>query len=294
MIRSMTGFTRESGVYDWGTMILELSSVNHRYQEISPRLPRELASFEPVVTNRLRQGTGRGKMRCTVELHWAAQYRTASLDTELLSNYHEQLSELAATLGNSAPPSLDSLLTLPGVFDSPSRSDRLEEMIRTAMEELLDRAVVNLLEMREVEGANLLAAIEEYLASLGDLVDSLETAWTAKKEEVMNETRARIASLLEGVSLDVDQNRIAQEIVILSDKWDISEEFVRAKSHLGQFKTILNGKESEGRKLDFLLQEMNREVNTIGSKIADAELRWMVVEAKAILEKIREQVQNVE
>ena len=96
------------------------------------------------------------------------------------------------------------------------------------------------------------------------------------------------------MSIEVDQNRVAQEVVILSDKWDIAEEFVRSRSHLKQFAAVLNGKSSEGRKLDFLLQEMNREINTMGSKISDAELRWMVVEAKSLLEKIREQVQNVE
>lgn len=293
MIRSMTGFSRETGVFEWGTLILELSSVNHRYQELSPRLPRELASFEPYITNRLRQGVGRGKLRCSVELRWADQYRTASLNSELLSIYYNQLAELAGRLGSPEPPSLEALLALPGVFDSPSQGG-LEEEIKTALEALLGRAVDNLLQMRATEGASLLLAIREYLASLGALTDSLERAWSIRRDGIIEETRERIAAFLEEASLEADQNRIAQEIVILSDKWDISEEFVRTRSHLRQFESILNAKESEGRKLDFLLQEMNREVNTIGSKIADAELRWMVVEAKAILEKIREQVQNVE
>ena len=294
MIRSMTGFTRETRAFEWGTLTVELSSVNHRYQEISPRLPREMASLEPLITGRLRQGVGRGKIRCSVELHWAPQFRTATLDATVLSNYHAQLAVLAKRLGMGETPSLASLLSLPGVFESPSVLGGIEDELNTALETLLKQAVENLQAMRSTEGANLLHAIEEYLIAFESLVDSLEKTWGPKRDQAVEDMRSRITNLLEGMSIEVDQNRVAQEVVILSDKWDIAEEFVRSRSHLRQFTAVLNGKSSEGRKLDFLLQEMNREINTMGSKIADAELRWMVVEAKSLLEKIREQVQNVE
>jgi len=290
----MTGFTRETRAFEWGTLTVELSSVNHRYQEISPRLPREMASLEPFITGRLRQGLGRGKIRCSVELHWAPQYRTATLDTTVFSNYHAQLAALAKNLGTEDFPSLASLLSLPGVFESPSALAGIEEELNSGLETLLEQSIEHLQGMRAVEGTNLLHAMEDYLASFETLVDSLEAAWTEKRDQAADDMRSRITNLLEGMTMEIDQNRIAQEIVILSDKWDISEEFVRSRSHLRQFKAVLGGKTSEGRKLDFLIQEMNREVNTMGSKVADAELRWMVVEAKSILEKIREQVQNVE
>ena len=294
MIRSMTGFTRESRAFEWGVLTVEISSVNHRYQEISPRLPREMLSLEPLITARLRQGLGRGKIRCSAEIHWAPQFRTALLDATVLSNYHTQLASLAVQIG-TATPSLASLLTLPGVFESPSALSTVEQEIGSALEELLEQAICSLMKMRTTEGGYLCRAMEEYLCSFETLLHSLETSWADKKDYVLEEMKARITGLLEGMLIvEIDQNRIAQEIVILADKWDISEEFVRSRSHLRQFKDVLNGGTSEGRKLDFLLQEMNREINTIGSKIADAELRWMVVEAKSLLEKIREQVQNVE
>ena len=290
----MTGFTRETRAFEWGTLTVELSSVNHRYQEISPRLPREMASLEPLITGRLRQCVGRGKIRCSVELHWAPQFRTATLDATVLSNYHTQLVELTGRLGAGDAPSLASLLSLPGVFESPSVLAGIEDELNTALGTLLEQAIANLQAMRNTEGAHLLHAIGEYLDAFESLIDSLEKAWGGKRGQAVADMRSRIANLLEGMSMEVDQNRVAQEVVILSDKWDIAEEFVRSRSHLRQFSAVLNGKSSEGRKLDFLLQEMNREINTMGSKIADAELRWMVVEAKSLLEKIREQVQNVE
>ena len=290
----MTGFTRETRAFEWGTLTVELSSVNHRYQEISPRLPREMASLEPLITGRLRQCVGRGKIRCSVELHWAPQFRTATLDATVLSNYHTQLVELTGRLGAGDAPSLASLLALPGVFESPSVLAGIEDELNTALGTLLEQAIANLQAMRNTEGAHLLHAIGEYLDAFESLIDSLEKAWGGKRGQAVADMRSRIANLLEGMSMEVDQNRVAQEVVILSDKWDIAEEFVRSRSHLRQFSAVLNGKSSEGRKLDFLLQEMNREINTMGSKIADAELRWMVVEAKSLLEKIREQVQNVE
>jgi len=294
MIRSMTGFTRVTRSFEWGTLSLELSSVNHRYLEISPRLPREMASFEPLIAAKLRQGAGRGKLRCSADIHWAPQLRTASLDADLLSHYYSQLAELAPRLDGASPPSLGDLLSLPGVFESPERSAVVEEELRIGIESLLDEALQGLLRMRSDEGGNLRLAMEGYLESFERLVDALETSWAEKRDRILEETKSRITTLLAEASPEVDQGRVAQEIVLLSDKWDISEELVRSRSHIRQFEKVMNGRDSEGKKLDFLLQEMNREVNTIGSKVADAELRWMAVEAKAVLEKIREQVQNVE
>jgi len=163
-----------------------------------------------------------------------------------------------------------------------------------ALEEIVGAGIQNLAGMREKEGVNLRRAIEEYLDTFESLIDSIEKYWNGKKGELFDELRKRVTLLLEGVTTEADQGRVAQELALMGDKWDISEEFVRSRSHCRQFRAILKGPSSEGRKLDFLIQEMNREVNTMGSKITDAELRWMVVEAKTLLEKIREQVQNVE
>lgn len=294
MIRSMTGFTRESRNFEWGTLTIEISSVNHRYQELTIRLPRELASFESAIGGLLRSGLGRGKVRFFAEISWAPMYRALAIDGDVLRNYYTQILSLSDELGTGQKPGLPSLLSLPGVLDSPSVLSMVEGQVGGALEEIVGTGITSLAGMREREGENLRRAVDGYLSSFESLVGSIEKYWTGKKEELFEELRKRVTLLLEGVTTEADQGRVAQELALMGDKWDISEEFVRSRSHCRQFRTILEGPSSEGRKLDFLIQEMNREVNTMGSKITDAELRWMVVEAKTLLEKIREQVQNVE
>jgi len=294
MIRSMTGFTREIRVFEWGTLTIELSSVNHRYQEISIRLPREMASFEPAVSGIIRSGLGRGKIRLHGEISWAPRFRAFVIDRDVLSGYYSQLLTLSGELGETSKPSLSSLLSLPGVMDSPPVLAMVEKEVGEALDDVIGSALGNLSGMREKEGGHLLEAITGYLDSFEEMISSVETYWNSKKSDLFEELRTRVTALLEGVTSEADQGRVAQELAIMGDKWDISEEFVRSGSHCSQFRSILAGHSSEGRKLDFLLQEMNREVNTMGSKITDADLRWMVVEAKTLLEKIREQVQNVE
>lgn len=294
MIRSMTGFTRESKSFDWGALTVEISSVNHRYQELSLRLPREMAFFESVIGSMIRSGLGRGKIRLLAEISWAPRFRAPTIDKGVLSDYYTQLRSLSVELGTSFSPSLTSLLSLPGVMDSPGVFSMVEREVGEALDEVIGRAILSLSAMRENEGKSLRLVMEKYLLSFEELVSSIEKYWEEKKVILFEELRGRITTLLEGVISEADKGRVAQEMAIMGDKWDISEELVRSRSHLKQFCYILEGPTSEGRKLDFLLQEMNREVNTMGAKITDASLRWMVVEAKTLLEKIREQVQNVE
>ena len=294
MMRSMTGFARETMGFQWGNLTLEISSVNHRYQELSLRLPREMASFESLMGGMLRSRLGRGKIRLHAEIAWAPQYRAVALDGSVLKDYYRQVREIAGELECGEAPQLSSLLSLPGVFDSPAVLSLVEREVGEALEDLLDKAAGGLREMREREGAHLQEALEEYLRQFENQVGAIETYWEGMKEQSLADLRERLNTLLSGISQEADQGRIAQEVVLMGDKWDISEEFVRSRSHIRQFRSVMAGKNSEGRKLDFLVQEMNREVNTMGSKITDANLRWMVVEAKTLLEKIREQVQNVE
>ena len=294
MLRSMTGFSRESESFEWGTLTIEISSVNHRYQELSIRLPRELSSFEPLVGAMLRAGLGRGKIRFVGEIGWAPHFKALHIDGAVLKNYFAQLSSLSKELKIGQAPNLSSLLSLPGVLDSPSVLSAVEGQVGEALEALVKKGASRIQEMRQKEGNMLLKAMEEYLVSFETLVDSIESYWEKKKGELFEQYRKKVALLLEGQTTEGDQTRVAQELALLGDKWDISEEFVRSRSHSAQFRAILEGKTSEGRKLDFLIQEMNREINTMGSKITDAELRWMIVEAKTLLEKIREQAQNVE
>jgi uncharacterized protein (TIGR00255 family) len=148
--------------------------------------------------------------------------------------------------------------------------------------------------MKKSEGAKLADAVGADLRDFERLFHALSERWDSASSEALEALRARVEKVMERFALEIDQNRVAQEVSLLADKWDVSEELARLSAHIAKFREIASGKESEGRKLDFLIQEMNREVNTMGSKVGDAEFRWMVVEAKSCLERIREQMQNVE
>jgi uncharacterized protein (TIGR00255 family) len=150
------------------------------------------------------------------------------------------------------------------------------------------------MEMKKSEGAKLQKIVESDLQEFEGLVRALSRRWNEASSESLESLKTRIEKVMERFDLEIDQNRIAQEISLMADKWDVSEELARLSAHISKFKEVTSGKDSEGRKLDFLIQEMNREINTMGSKVGDAEFRWMVVDAKSCLERIREQVQNVE
>ena len=298
MFLSMTGFGRASRALQWGTVTFEIVSVNHRYQEISVRLPKEISSFESIIVVSLRSLLKRGKIRLSAEINWAADFKTAKIDAAALRSYHDQIQEVAAGL-NAPPPNLTDLLDLPGVCDfsysrlrekSGENADESDGLWKS----LTSEAVDSLMEMKKSEGEKLFSAVEEELTSLERLCAALSERWTLASEEAFSALKNRIEKVMERFNLELDQNRIVQEVSLLADKWDVTEELSRLTGHISKFKEIASGQKSEGRKLDFLTQEMNRELNTMGSKTSDAEFRWMVVEAKSSLEHIREQIQNVE
>ncbi|MDR1649364.1 MAG: YicC family protein [Synergistaceae bacterium] len=291
MFLSMTGFGRAAREFPWGTAAFEITSVNHRYQESAVRLPKELASLESRIIASLRSSLKRGKIRFTAEIAWAPGFRAAKLDEEALASYYTQLKGLAGRLGVPAALDLASLLALPGVCGSPDASGEGEA---EAWDALLEEAVSALMEMKKSEGAKLAKAVDSDLKEFARLIDALSARWDAASTEALDALRTRIEKVMERFGLEIDQSRVAQEISLLADKWDVSEELTRLSAHIAKFGEIASGKESEGRKLDFLIQEMNREVNTMGSKVGDAEFRWTVVDAKSCLERIREQIQNVE
>jgi uncharacterized protein (TIGR00255 family) len=294
MFLSMTGFGRASLPFAWGTVTFEIASVNHRYQEINVRLPKEMASFESLIVASLRSALKRGKIRLTAEIDWAGEYKTAKLDTEALCSYYNQLREMAGRL--KAPPvsDLTALLALPGVCDSPRFYEENREEQGKFLETLTVDAVNALMEMKRSEGAKLREIVESDLREFEELVRALSEQWSKASSEALESLKTRIEKVMERFDLEIDQNRIAQEVSLAADRWDVSEELARLSSHIWKFREITSSKDSEGRKLDFLIQEMNREVNTMGSKVGDAAFRWMVVDGKSCLERIREQIQNVE
>jgi uncharacterized protein (TIGR00255 family) len=295
MFLSMTGFGRASRVFSWGTVTFELTSVNHRYQELSVRLPKELSSLEASITSSLRASLKRGKIRLSAEIDWAGGYKAEKLDVEVLRSYCARLQEAFGLRGSPSLSDLAPLLTLPGVCDA----SRIEKEGRGEGEKEiwghLTAAVAEaLMEMKKYEGAKLEAAVRSELQEFERLVRALSERWNESSSEALEALKTRIEKIMERFGLEIDQNRVAQEVTLLADRWDVSEELARLASHVSKFREIASGAESEGRKLDFLIQEMNREVNTMGSKVGDAEFRWMIVDAKSCLERIREQIQNVE
>ena len=293
MYVSMTGFGQASHKAEWGKITLELSSVNHRYQEISIRLPRELASMEPWLHNRLRGIYRRGKLNARLEITWAAQFVAVAINEELLVNYYGKLWRIRERIGAPRDISLDALINMPGVLDASERRS-IDEEATEILTVLVERAGSNWNRMRRDEGAHMKEAIEEYIADVERGMSEIATLWQRTRDAAFEAMKTRVTAALGALGFSADESRFAQEAVIYADKWDISEEIDRMTSHIAKFREIGDADESEGRKLDFLVQEMNREVNTINSKTASAEIRWIAVEVKSSIERIREQIQNLE
>lgn len=297
MYTSMTGFGGAEADREWGTVKLEISSVNHRYQEISVRLPKDLSSFEPWFHQKLRAKFRRGKVSARLEMIVAASAQIGSLNREAITAYYNELAEIRDELHRSTRDiPIESLLSLPGAVDSRGASiasgmDDIGELL----EGLLDEAAERWNEMRAAEGAHLKAAIDEHLSALESIVGDISSKWKGAKDAAYDAMMERFKRALEASGLSpLSDDRAAQEAVIIADRWDIAEELARLASHIAKFREIGGSDEPVGRKLDFLVQEMNREINTISSKTADADIRWIAVEAKTAVERMREQIQNLE
>jgi uncharacterized protein (TIGR00255 family) len=290
----MTGFGRAARECEWGTAVLELSSVNHRYQDITVRLPREMYSLEPWFHQKLRGVFRRGKVQLRAEVTWAASTLAVSINREVLMKYYQELYMIRNALGSNQDILLEPLLALPGVQDSSGSAesgwkDRLE-----ILESLLGDAVTDWNRMRMTEGAHLREAIGAHLDELERSVKEIADVWPGERESAFEAMKERIAGAVKASGTSIDESRMITEAVIIADRWDIAEELSRLSSHIDKFRGIGLAPEPEGRKLDFIAQEMNREANTINSKVSSSRIRWITVEAKTAIERIREQVQNLE
>ena len=295
MYVSMTGFSRSQIQAPWGTLSLEVSSVNHRYQEIFVRLPREFVSWEPWFHQKLRKLFRRGKVQLRMEVLWSPTFKMGRINKEILSSYCDELLQIQRSMGQARELELEKVVSLPGVLDLPRFEDSEDaETLDKIFEKLLDTTVASWQEMRALEGSHLREEILTHLAELERLTTEIEARWLPTRDSAFEALRTRISDTLEGLGERLDEGRFLQEIAILTDKWDVSEELARLKSHIIKFRATGDDSESAGRKLDFIVQEMNREVNTLDSKVADADIRWLAVDAKAALERIREQIQNLE
>ncbi|NLM11053.1 MAG: YicC family protein [Clostridiaceae bacterium] len=292
MIRSMTGYGYYKYQDDLVCMDVEIKTVNHRYCDIYIRMPRQLSCFEDKVRSLIMNRIYRGKV--DVFLNWenlGEGVKKVILDKNLALEYYNAMSKLAEELQLRDDISSLSLARFPEILRIEKKEENSEE-VWSILEQAVNKALDVLIEMREAEG-------EKLKASLVDICNNIENYRLKIKEreplvvdEYKEKLTARIQELMTGDV--VDQSRLAMEVAIFADKCSIDEELVRLKSHIDQFMDILTMEGPVGRKLDFLLQEMNREVNTIGAKANDLNITKNVIELKSEIEKIREQIQNVE
>ncbi len=296
MVRSMTGYGAAEPSADGGRWWVEVRSTNHRFLEVVVRLPRELGALEDRVRAAVAERVRRGRVEVLVREDSGLRPREAVVDTALARRYADALERLRRELGLAEPVTLGALLALPEVVRlEETRPD--PEATWETLQPVLRRALDRLVDMRAAEGGRLAADLRERLSRLEGWVERVAQRAEELPRAYAQRLRQRVAELLR--SLDVDQTpdeaRLALEVAAFADRCDVREELVRLRSHLQEARALLEGSDgSVGRKLEFLLQEMQREVNTVGSKAADLEVTRAVVEMKSELEAIREQVQNVE
>jgi uncharacterized protein (TIGR00255 family) len=295
MIRSMTGFGRAAFEVDGSAFDVEVRSVNQRHLDVRVRLPRSLAEHESGVKARIQTHLQRGKVDCSVSaVGGGASPGSLELDCDVADGYVAAARELAQRFGLGVDLSPGRLLALPGVTRFVEKGPS-PEALAEALAGAVDEAVAALDAMRAAEGAALARELEGRLVRMEALVEYFES----RAGEVLEAARARLRKRSEQIREEtglLDEARLYQEIVIAADRLDITEELVRLRSHIEQFRGIVRqgGDEAVGRRLEFLLQEIGRETNTVGSKASDAPLAHQVVELKNELERVREQVQNVE
>ncbi|UQZ90792.1 YicC family protein [Deltaproteobacteria bacterium Smac51] len=291
MIRSMTGFGSASGEFAGRTLTVEIKSVNNRFREVVTRMPKICAPLEDSIKKLVASRLERGRVDLWLQLDdREAKRRGLTIDLEYAYEVKGLLTQLKDHLDLNDSITLDHILAH-GVIGQSDDSPALEELW-TAVSPLVEEALTALVTMREAEGANLIHDLEKRLARLLAANRKVEELASSAPDMLLEKLKNRLSEL--GAGVKVDQTRLAQEAALLADRADITEEVVRLNSHIARFQSILSDNEAAGRRLDFLLQEMGREVNTMGSKAQDLEVTGLVLDMKAELEKLREQVQNIE
>ncbi|MCX8116518.1 MAG: YicC family protein [Desulfobacterota bacterium] len=292
MLRSMTGYGKGEGETTLGRLTVEVRSVNHRYSDINLKLPKRLSVFEPRIRELIRSRASRGRIDLSVKLEATADEKIRlQIDTELADQYVRALLELKERFHLQGEITLELLAGAKDVIVAKEESGEVEPYWREMLP-ILQRSLDGLDEMRRAEGEALARDLRIRLSQIQHHLEAIETRLPSHLEAYQERFRERLKGLLQGV--EVDPLRFQQEIALLTERLDVTEEIVRTKSHLQQLASLFEEREAVGRKMDFLLQEIHREVNTISSKASDAYMSQRVVEIKSELEKIREQVQNVE
>lgn len=293
LIASMTGFGRAEVTKRGITVLVEVRSVNSRYLEVSSRLPRTLTQRENDVRELVRSNVSRGKVNLSVTVETESNgVSPLKINTSSAKAYYKLLNDLRKTVKMKEQVKLQHLLTFSEVFEAPESADGDDKLWEVAAE-TIRQALVDLNAMRRNEGSELAKDLRSRVKFIDDTINRIETLSKEKVPEEQQRLQERVTELL-GDKAVIDSNRLELEIALLADKLDVTEECVRFRSHNKFFLEAIEKDDAAGRKLNFLVQEMNREANTIGSKSSDAEIAHLVVRVKEELEKIREQLQNIE
>lgn len=289
----MTGYGRASVVGDDFTVAVDLKSVNNRFLDVHLRLGSELSALEPGIKRRIGSRVSRGRIDVTVTFERNSEV-SYELNRPLIAGYVKALREMQAEFSVAGELDLNVLARVPGALQ-PAR-DALSSQMVEGIERALDQALDDLDRMRQQEGATLREEMRERVARIESLVPRIEAAADSLIEAYRNRLQKRIGEMLnrDGQVTELDPGRLAQEVAYLADRTDVSEEMVRLRSHLGQFREAIEAPGEIGKMLDFLLQELNREANTTLSKSTDLSVKEAGLGIKAEVEKLREQVQNVE
>ena len=293
MAISMTGFGRGEFKNDNYQFIVECKTINHKYADINIRMPRKIAFLEEKVRNVVKDYVKRGRADIFIKMEiTGSEDINLELDESLAEQYFNVLTRIKEKFGMSDEIGIMNIARFPDVVRTEEKEED-EDMMWSMLKEAVEKSMATLSEMRTEEGKKLAEDIKMRCGLLSEYIDRIDGYSEIVVDEYKAKLTARINDYLENPEI-IDENRIAMEVAIYADKSNITEEIVRFRSHIAQLKKNIDSTGSIGRKIDFLIQEMNRETNTIGSKSSDLDITNTVVEIKSELEKIREQIQNIE
>jgi len=291
MIKSMTGYGKSSITENLREYQVEIKSINHRYADINIKMPRTISYLEDDVKKEILKQVNRGKVDVYITYYNnSKEGNEVKINTEIAKLYIEELRKLAEAEDLQSNIEVTDIAKFPDVLKIQSNND--DETIKQELIEAVKQATDSLIKMREAEGEKISKDLEERLINIEAKVLEISKLSTGLIEDYVVKLEDRIKELLK--TEEIDKARLAQEVVIYADKCSVEEEITRLKSHISQFRKLLQSKDAIGKKLDFLIQEMNRETNTIGSKANNLEITNYVVDVKTELENIREQIQNIE
>lgn len=288
MLKSMTAYARKESRNEWGTVTWELRSVNHRYLEPMFKLPDNFRDIEPDLRNCLHSHLARGKIECHLRVQLETQTGPGlKVNVEMAESLNNVLNQINRMLDNPAHINALDILKWPGVLEI----EELDlEPVKEEVVAVFDEALTELVETRDKEGARIRPMLEERLIAIQGIVDRIR----ARLPQIIERQNEALRARFEDLDLDLDDGRIEQELVVLAQKADVAEELDRLETHSKEVQDVLDRKEPVGRRLDFLMQELNREANTLGSKSLVTETSQLAVDLKVIIEQMREQIQNIE